>query len=111
MKNELQTQEQLEAHVKEGMASMVYFYNDHCAPCLSLRPKVIKLVEENFPNINLAFVNSEKFPELPSQYNVFSNPTLILFFDGREYRRESKYISIPQLASEIERPYRMIFEN
>ena len=111
MKNELQTPEQLETHVKEGMASMLYFYNDHCAPCLSLRPKVIKLVEEKFPNIKLAFVNSEKYPELPARYNVFANPTLILFFDGREYRRESKYISIPQLEEEIERPYRMIFEN
>jgi thioredoxin 1 len=111
MKNELQTAEQLEKHVKSGMASMVYFYNDHCAPCLSLRPKVIQLVEDVFPQIKLAFVNSEKYPELPASYQVFANPTLILFFDGREYRRESKYISIPQLAAEIERPYRMIFEN
>ena len=111
MKNELQTPEQVESHVKEGMAAMLYFYNDHCAPCLSLRPKVMQLVEEKFPEIKLAFVNAEKYPELPARYQVFSNPTLIVFFDGREYRRESKYISIPQLAAEIERPYRMIFEN
>ena len=111
MKNELETAGQLDSHVKEEIASMLYFYSDHCAPCLSLRPKVIKMVEEEFPNIKLAFVNSEKHPKLPAQFNVFSNPTLILFFDGKEYRRESKYISIPQLAAEIERPYRMIFED
>ncbi|HDO06518.1 MAG TPA: thioredoxin [Bacteroidetes bacterium] len=111
MENELVTTEQLESHVKDRMASMLYFYSNHCAPCLSLRPKVIKMVEEDFPNIKLVFVNSEKHPELPARYNVFSNPTLIVFFDGREYRRVSKYISIPQLAAEIERPYQMIFEN
>ncbi len=111
MKNELETPEQIEAHIKEEMAGILYFYNDHCLSCLSLRPKVIKMVKDNFPNIKLAFVNSEKYPELPAQFNVFSNPTLILFFDGKEYRRESKYISISQLAAEIERPYRMIFEN
>ena len=111
MINELETQAQIEVHVKEEMAGILYFYNDHCPPCLSLRPKVIKMVKDNFPNIKLAFVNSEKYPELPAQFNVFSNPTLILFFDGKEYRRESKYISISQLAAEIERPYRMIFEN
>ncbi len=111
MKNELETPEQLEAHVTEETAGMLYFYNDHCAPCLSLRPKIIEMVEEDFPNIKLAFVNSEKHPELPALYNVFSNPTLIVFFDGREYRRVSKYISVPQLAAEIERPYQMIFEN
>ncbi len=111
MINELETQAQIEAHVKEEMAGILYFYNDHCPPCLSLRPKVIKMVEEDFPNIKLAFVNAEKHPELPVRYNVFSNPTLIVFFDGQEYRRESKYISISQLTEEIERPYRMIFEN
>ncbi len=111
MKNELETPEQIEAHVKEEMAGILYFYNNHCAPCLSLRPKVIKMVEQEFPNIKLAFVNSEKHPELPAQYSVFSNPTIILFFEGREYRRISKYISISQLVAEIERPYQMIFEN
>ena len=111
MQNELQTIEQLQEHITIHDASILYFYNDHCAPCLSLRPKVIKMVEEDFPKMKLAFINSEKFPELPAQFQVFANPTLITFFDGREYRRESKYISIPQLAAEISRPYQMIFEN
>ena len=111
MENELQTIEQLNTHITTGEASILYFYNDHCAPCLSLRPKVIKMIEEDFPKMKLAFINSEKFPELPAQFQVFANPTLIIFFDGREYRRESKYISISQLAEEINRPYQMIFEN
>ncbi|MBN2614797.1 MAG: thioredoxin family protein [Bacteroidales bacterium] len=111
MQNELTTLDQLEDLIHTEMASILYFYNDHCAPCISLRPKVIKLVEEEFPEIKLAFVNSEKFPELPARFSVFSNPTIILFFDGKEYRRESKYISIPQLSAEIERPYQLIFDN
>ncbi len=111
MENELQSIEQLNTHIKTGEASMLYFYNDNCAPCLSLRPKVIKMIEKHFPKMQLAFINSEKFPELPAQFQVFANPTLIIFFDGHEYRRESKYISIPQLAEEINRPYQLIFEN
>jgi thioredoxin 1 len=111
MQNELQNIEQLNHHISAHSASMLYFYNDHCAPCLSLRPKVIEMIEKDFPKMKLAFINSEKFPELPAQFQVFSNPTLITFFDGREYHRESKYISIPQLAEGIDRPYRMIFDN
>ena len=111
MKNELETMEQMNAAVDNETALVLYFYNDHCAPCISLRPKVIQMVDEDFPEMKLAFINSEKFPELPAKYNVFSNPTIILFFEGREFRRESKYISIPQLAEEIARPYSMIFEN
>jgi thiol-disulfide isomerase/thioredoxin len=111
LENELQTIEQIEKHISEEPAAMVYFYNDNCAPCHSLRPKVIDLVKEDFPKMKLAFVNTLKYPELPAKFNVFANPTLITFFDGREYKRESKYISIPQLAASIERPYSLIFEN
>lgn len=111
MKNELETIAQMDAAVSKETALILYFYNDHCAPCISLRPKVIQMVEEDFPEMKLVFVNSEKFPELPAKYNVFSNPTIILFFEGKEFRRESKYISIPQLAEEIARPYNLIFEN
>ena len=111
MNNELQTLEQVNEHIAGQDAALLYFYSDNCAPCISLRPKVIQMVEEEFPQMKLAFVNAEKFPELPAQHHVFANPTLIIFFDGREYRRESKYISIPQLSKEIARPYQMIFEN
>lgn len=111
MKNELESMEQMDAIIQNETALILYFYNDHCAPCISLRPKVIQMVEEDFPEMKLAFINSEKHPELPAKFNVFSNPTILLFFEGREYRRESKYISIPQLTEEIARPYGMIFEN
>lgn len=110
LNNELNTIEQVETMVESTPAVMVYFYNDNCAPCLSLRPKVIELLDNNFGKMKLAFVNSGINPEIPARYHAFTNPTLILFFDGREYRRESKYISIPQLTETIDRPYGMMFE-
>lgn len=110
LKNELETIEQTEKLVAENPAALLYFYNDNCAPCISLRPKVIKLITEEFPKMELAFINSAYHPEVAARYSSFTNPTLILFFDGREYRRESKYISIPQLSETISRPYEMIFE-
>jgi len=110
LNNELNSIEQVETIIDEKSAVLVYFYNDNCAPCLSLRPKVIELVNEDFPKMELTFVNSGINPEIPARYHAFTNPTLIIFFEGREYRRESKYISIPQLAKTIDRPYGMIFE-
>ena len=109
--NELVTLDEIENYINSEAAAMVYFYNDNCAPCHSLRPKVIEMVKNEFPKMKLAFVNTLKYPLLPAQYSVFANPTLITFFEGREYKRESKYISIPQLTEAILRPYNMIFEN
>jgi len=110
MFNELSTSEELELLISGNVGAMVYFYSDKCAPCVSLRPKVLELVEQKFPKMTLAYVNSEKDPALPAKYGAFASPTLIIFFEGREYRRESKYISIPQLAETISRPYEMIFD-
>lgn len=110
MYHELSSNDQVVNEVAANEAVIIYFYNDHCAPCISLRPKVADLIDTQFPKMKLFFVNSEKHPEIPAGYQVFANPTLILFFDGREYRRESKYVSIPQLAEEIDRPYQMIFD-
>ncbi len=110
MFNELKTSEELELLIRDNIGAMVYFYSDKCAPCVSLRPKVLELVDKKFPKMTLAYVNSEINPALPAKYGAFTSPTLIIFFDGREYRRASKYISIPQLAETITRPYEMIFD-
>ena len=111
LKNELNSIEQVESLVETKQAVLVYFYNDNCAPCISLRPKVIELAASEFPKMELAFVNSGINPEIPARYQAFTNPTLLIFFEGREYRRESKYISIPQLSATIDRPYGMVFES
>ncbi len=108
--SELENIESVVSVIEKETAVLLYFYSDHCAPCISLRPKVMDLVQKDFPKVSVYLVNSEKHPEIAASFNSFSNPTLILFFDGREYRRMSKYISIPQLAGEIARPYEMIFE-
>ena len=97
--------------IKENTAVIFYFYSDKCAPCMSLRPKVQELIESDYPEIKLIFIDSENNPEIAASYNVFSNPVIIIYFDGKEYRRESKYISIPQLSKIISRPYGMIFES
>ncbi len=91
-------------------AVLLYFYNDHCAPCISLRPKVQKLTRENFPKIELRFVNSEQNPDFSSEFGVYENPVLILFFEGKEFYRGAKYISMSALYEKIKRPYNIIYD-
>jgi thioredoxin-like negative regulator of GroEL len=102
-------QEELTSNIKQNAAMMLYFYNDHCAPCLSLRPKVDELAKQKFPEMKLAFINSEGNESITAQYGVFSNPTIIVFFEGKEYKRFSKYISTSELEEAIDRPYQLLF--
>jgi len=95
--------------VNQKTAVIVYFYNDDCPPCISLRPKVENLIINTFQKIKLIWVNSKKHPEIPANYNVFANPTILVFFEGKEFRRFSKYVSVIELEHAIERYYRLIY--
>jgi thioredoxin 1 len=88
---------------------ILYFYNDSCAPCISLRPKVQTLVDNVFPMLHLEFINSLEYPELPVAHGIFSSPAILVFFEGKEFIRESKYVSIEDLQEKIERYYAMVF--
>jgi len=92
-------------------AILVYFFSDHCAPCQSLRPKVDALLKEEFPQMKLMLIDSEKHPEVTAHFQVFANPTLLVYFEGHEHYRLSKYVSIPQLETAVERPYSLLFDN
>ena len=99
----------IEKLTTEKAAVLLYFYNDNCAPCKILRPKVQELVQDNFPNIEFRLINAEQFPATSAQFGVFASPALLVFFEGKEYIRESKNISIGELHDKIERIYNMIF--
>ena len=101
---------ELQQKIATEAAMLIYFQNDHCPPCMSLRPKVEAMIESDFPKIDLQFIDSFANPELTAQFGVFAHPTLLIFFDGKEYIRTSKYVSVPELKSKIQRPYTLLFE-
>ena len=109
MDNELSQLAQLQDAILNDEALLAYFYSDHCAPCISLRPKIKDLINSEYPKMKLYFINSEKYPEITAEFGIFSNPTLLVFFDRKEYLRKSKYVSIPEMQQGIERLYEMMF--
>ncbi len=95
--------------LKEEPAMLAYFSTDACNVCKVLKPKVEELVLTQFPNIKLAYIKSDKLPEVAAQNSVFTAPTILIFFEGREYIRKSRAIGIDELQQEIGRIYTMIF--
>jgi thioredoxin-like negative regulator of GroEL len=100
----------LKNRIEKEKALMVYFYNDDCAPCISLRPKVNNLIVNSFPEMKLIFVESRSYPEIPAAFGVYANPAILLFFEGKEYHRFSKFVSMIKLEETIRRFYNMLFE-
>lgn len=108
--NEISNLDELVQIVKLETAVIVYFYNDDCPPCISLRPKVEELISGTFQKMKLHWVNSKNHPVIPANYSVFANPTILVFFEGKEFKRFSKYVSISELEEAIGRYYKLIFE-
>ncbi|MCD4665332.1 MAG: thioredoxin family protein [Bacteroidales bacterium] len=99
----------LQSTIKKEKAALAYFYNDDCPPCISLRPKVENLINSEFPEMKISWVNSKNNPEIPAHFGIFANPTILIFFEDKEFKRFSKYMSIAELSKSINRYYNMIF--
>lgn len=93
----------------ENEAVLAYFSTEFCSVCHVLKPKVIEMVSESFPKMEMVFIESDKLPELAAQHRVFTAPTVVVFFAGRETIRKSRAFGVDELRSEIERPYYLMF--
>lgn len=101
--------EYLTAVLGENPGVLVYFSTSDCSVCKVLKPKVKTLLKNEFPEMTFAYVDSEVYPEISAQHNVFTAPTLLVFFAGKETVRKSRHIGIDELREAIQRPYRLMF--
>lgn len=102
---------ELQHKIDSEKGVLLYFSSDSCSVCKVLRPKVTELLHEQFPLIVSHYVDIEKSPVISGQFRVFTIPTIILFFEGKEHIRYSRNISMHQLEESLSRPYNLIFEN
>jgi len=95
--------------IKEEQAVLAYFSTESCNVCKVLKPKIAELIQNDFSEIKIYYINSDKLPEVAAQNQIFAAPTILVFFGGREYIRKSRNIGIDQLRHEISRPYSLLF--
>lgn len=95
--------------LKGGAAALAYFSAETCSACHALKPKVEEMIVEQFPKMKLAHIQSDKLPEIAAKNRVFTAPTVLIFFEGREYIRKSRSFGIVELKQEIDRFYKLLF--
>lgn len=89
-------------------AAAVYFSAPNCGVCQALRPKVEAMLETHFPLIKFIHVEIDKSPDISGVYGVFSAPTLLVFFEGKEFLRKVRLMGIQELLEDISRPYHLL---
>lgn len=103
--------EELDNILKDELACLVYFSSPTCNVCHVLRPKIMEVAETSFKELKCLHVDLSLTPEIGSQMQVLAAPTVIVFFEGKEFIRKYRNMSVDGLMQEIQRPYTMIMEN
>lgn len=95
---------------KSSDALVLYFSHDACNVCKVLLPKAKQLIADKFPKVDLKFIDTKNQQELAAQFQVFTVPSILIYFEGKEYKRFSRNIGITQLEEAIARPYQLLFD-
>ena len=68
--------------------SLVDFYSDSCVACKKLAPTLCDVEEDYEGKVSVFKVNTGYDTKLVQEYEILSNPTLILFKDGEAVDRQ-----------------------
>ena len=83
--------------------SLLYFWSDHCAPCVTQEQFLRQLPEQVTRQIRIEQIDAEKESETAARYGIFTLPTTMLV-DRQGSVRHVNYglIDARKLASQLE---------
>lgn len=86
-------EEKLEEMIKEG-THLVDFYADWCGPC-----KMLGSVLEKMEDVSIIKVNVDEYAELARQFGVMSIPTIVIFKNGVEVKKQVGFITEEEIRN------------
>lgn len=106
----IQSEEDFNKQITAHPGVLFYFATTSCSVGEALEPKVRALLKENFPKLMFRFIDMNQAPELSAAHQVFVEPTILLYVEGKEYLRKSRHIGLSELDMAISRIYDLAFE-
>ncbi|CAH1446119.1 unnamed protein product [Lactuca virosa] len=81
---------------------LVDFYATWCGPCQFMGPILNEVSITMGDTLQVVKIDTEKYPEIASKYNIEALPTFILFKDGKPFDRFEGALTANQLIQRIE---------
>lgn len=104
----MQTLETINHTLNTNDAVMLYFSAPTCNVCHALKPKLTEAILNDFPTFVIESIDISETPEIASHFTVFTIPTVLIFFQGREFLRKSRHMSVGEVVEDIRRPYSLM---
>jgi thioredoxin len=81
---------------------LVDFYADWCGPCQMMAPILEQVNAQLKPKLRVVKIDTDKYPQLASQYQIHALPTLVLFKEGKPVDRIEGVVQAPQLVQHLQ---------
>ncbi|MEO0970984.1 MAG: thioredoxin [Cyanobacteria bacterium J06639_18] len=82
---------------------LVDFYAAWCGPCQMMVPILEQVNAHLQGKMKIVKIDTDKYPQLASQYQIEALPTLVLFKKGEAVERIEGLLQAPQLIQHLER--------
>jgi thioredoxin len=73
--------------VESNVLVFVDFYEDWCGPCKNIAPSIDNLADEYGGTVKFVKLNIDENPGIARKYDVKSIPTLMIFRNGKPFRK------------------------
>lgn len=84
------------------MIELLFFSGNNCGVCEALKPKLLPVVSDKYPQVRIQVVKVEEEPLIAGQSMVFTLPVVILKVDDKEVNRFARSFSVHQVLDSIE---------
>lgn len=95
--------------VVDNPGAVIYFSTNECSVCKVLKPKLKSFLENDYSEMAFAYVNINETKDVSAANQVFTVPTILFYFDGKEFIRKSRNINMATLSQGLDRLYSMMF--
>lgn len=91
---------ELKNYINYHPLSILLISSSNCGVCVSVEVKLDQLIED-MKEIDGAKVKIDTIPEVSGEFLVFTVPTILVFCNGKEVIRESRFIQFEKLRENI----------
>ncbi len=81
---------------------LVDFYADWCGPCHVMAKELETVNAQLQGKLQIIKIDTEKYPELASQYKIYALPTLMLFKQGQPVDKIEGALKAKELVQRVE---------
>ena len=87
--------------IKANPKVLVNFYADWCAPCIKMKPYILKLQEEKKGEVNLVRLNADENKTMITKLKLDELPAMLLYENGELKWQHNGFISEEDLRKQL----------